>query len=256
MTKVVDCFIFYNELDILKLRLAELYDFVDYFVIVESTNTFAGNTKELFFEKNKGMFETYLDKIVHVVVSDMPNDGNPWNNEYFQRNCIHRGISQLHLQCNDLIIISDCDEIPDSTTLQILKKNHVKKLVALEMDMYYYNLRYQTKEKWYKAKILPFSEYQKIETCEKIRSSLPNFNVKNGGWHFSYFGDVAFIKNKIQQFSHQEFNTAQFLNEEKIKKQMETGGDLFFRKNHDLKRIEEKSNKYLPQNVHILHQYR
>ena len=65
--KIVDCFIFYNELKMLKFRLKYLYNYVDHFVLVESTKTFTGTPKPLFFQNNKHEFLEYLDKIIHVV---------------------------------------------------------------------------------------------------------------------------------------------------------------------------------------------
>ena len=58
-----DCFLFFNEYDILELRLKELYDTVDYFVIVEGTHTHIGNPKESNFEKYKARYEPYMEKI-------------------------------------------------------------------------------------------------------------------------------------------------------------------------------------------------
>ena len=113
--KIIDCFIFYNELDLLKYRLNLLNNIVDYFIIVESTHTFIGKEKKLFFNENKHLFENFADKIIHIIVDDLPykyNDvnisrNNVWNNEFFQRNAISRGINYIKdLAQSDLIIIS------------------------------------------------------------------------------------------------------------------------------------------------------
>ena len=68
---IVDCFTFYNELEMLYYRLSLLNDYVDHFVLVESNQTFAGNTKRLFYNENKHLFEKYNHKIIHVTV-DLP----------------------------------------------------------------------------------------------------------------------------------------------------------------------------------------
>ena len=73
--KIIDCFIFYNELKMLLFRLSELNEYVDYFIIVESTFTFTGNKKDLFFKNNASMFESFKEKIIHIIVDDMPNNG-------------------------------------------------------------------------------------------------------------------------------------------------------------------------------------
>lgn len=253
--KIVDCFIFYNELDMLEFRLKELNDVVDYFVLVESTLTFMSNPKELYYEKNKLRFDKYKDKIIHIIVEDMIRDRNPWRNEYFQRNCIDRGIKKLNLDSKDIIIIADCDEVPDSNTLMLYKNKGVENIFNLEMDLYYYNLTCKHNNKWTGTKILSYEKYLKINSPQKIRS-INGLNIKKGGWHLSYFGDVNFIKNKIKEFSHQEFNSPEYLNERIIKKKMDNYEDLFFRKGEKLKRIKLEDNEYLPNNVDLLNRYK
>ena len=102
--KIYDAFTFQNELDLLELRLEELSDVVDYFVLVEATKTFRNNDKPLFFHKNKTRYTKFLDKIIHVIVDDMPGGDDPWSREYHQRNCITRGLTNLKEE--DLVIIS------------------------------------------------------------------------------------------------------------------------------------------------------
>ena len=102
---LIDCFIFYNELDILEYRLNLLKDIVDYFVLVESKFTFTGNPKELYFDKNKERFKNF--KIKSIIIDDMPyvNPTPPqvWKNEKFQRNCISHAFEDIN--DDDYIII-------------------------------------------------------------------------------------------------------------------------------------------------------
>ena len=94
--KIVDGFIFYNELDLLSYRLNILNDVVDYFVLVESSHTFMGREKECLFEKNKNLFSKFKNKIIHIATEDFPfkqpnidtSKNEQWQNEYFQRNLI------------------------------------------------------------------------------------------------------------------------------------------------------------------------
>ena len=118
--KLLDTFIFYNELDLLLYRLSTLYDVIDHFVIVESTLTFTGKQKPLYYQENISKFERFSDKIIYILVDDLIEEKNiniknkdQWRNEYHQRNSIDKGISLLNLNNDDLIIISDVDEIPD-----------------------------------------------------------------------------------------------------------------------------------------------
>ena len=75
---LVDCFIFYNEIDVLKKRLRYLDGVVDKFVLVESTVTHRGEEKKLFFDENKKEFEEWSGRIIHVIIRDNPTDKDPW----------------------------------------------------------------------------------------------------------------------------------------------------------------------------------
>ena len=253
--KIVDCFIFYNELDLLTYRFNLLNNVVDYFVIVESTHTFVGKEKKLFFNENKHLFENFSNKIIHIIVDDFPykndnvNIGNNdvWNNEFFQRNAISRGINCIDdLQQSDLIIISDLDEIPDPRTLDEIKKGNITvDINTLEMDLYYYNLNTRFQFKWSPCKIISYKKYNELKiSCSDIRGT-PCSAILNGGWHLSYFGDKYFIQNKIQNFSHQELNTCEYTDLEKIEKRMQNNGDLYNR-NYNIEKIKIEDNTYLP----------
>jgi beta-1,4-mannosyl-glycoprotein beta-1,4-N-acetylglucosaminyltransferase len=257
--KIIDCFTFYNELDMLKFRLEELYDTVDFFVIVEATQTFSGNVKTLNYENNKHLFAKYETKIIYVIVDDMPGGGDAWPREKCQRCAIDRGLSHLDLNDDDIITVTDLDEIFSKHVLQNLKniglQNNVYKP---SFDMYYYNLECKARLKWYHPKVLNYWTYKNIcnRNCEQIRHWGHGIDIPGtSGWHFSYFGDVEFIKNKIQNFSHQEFNNNTYLNSDKIVEQIKKCDDLFFRDNKNTHWFEYcaiKDNKFLPDNYQML----
>ena len=228
MIKIIDCFIFYNELDLLTYRLNLLNNIVDYFIIVESTHTFIGKEKPLFYNENKHLFENFNNKIIHIIVNDFPykypnvNIGNNdvWNNEFCQRNAISRGINCINnLSNSDVIIISDLDEIPDPNTLDKIKKGDIiVDFNTLEMDFYYYNLNTRFNDKWQSCKIISCKKYNELNiTCNELRLKHSS-KILSGGWHLSYFGDKYFIQNKIQNFSHQELNNNEYTDLEKIEK--------------------------------------
>ena len=247
MRKVIDAFIFYNELAMLEYRLKTLYDYVDFFIIVESTHSFAGNQKPLYFNQYKNKFTPYFDKIIHIVVSDMPNNDNAWDNEHHQRRCIHRGIEILSLKDDDLIIISDVDEIPNVNMLKDIKESGLRWPHNLDMDMYYYNLTCKYLKVWALAKITPFSFYKIKNDPQYLRNQDFKGSLSLAGWHLSFFGDVNFIKNKIKNFSHQEFNKDEFLNDETINTNIMNCKDVFFRDDvHKFKKIEISENNFLP----------
>ena len=253
--KIVDCFIFYNEFDLLTYRLKLLNDVVDYFVLVESRHTFVGKEKSLFYNENKQLFERFNHKIIHVIVDDFPHKypninietGEQWTNERFQRNCISRGIDKLKLQPTDIITITDVDEIPNPSILENIKTNALSISVnILEMDFYYYNLNTRMNDKWHHAKILTFQKYTELNmTCDNIR--MCNYPIIVGaGWHLSYFGNEKFIKNKLENFSHQEYNKSEFTNEKLIEERIKNKSDLFGRNGISMTNIPIRNNNNLP----------
>jgi beta-1,4-mannosyl-glycoprotein beta-1,4-N-acetylglucosaminyltransferase len=254
--KIIDCFTFYNELELLNYRLNLLKDVVDYFIIVESTHTHVGHEKKLYFNENQNLFLNFKDKIIHIIVDDFKhkqpnvdtNKGEQWVNEKHQRNCIKRGLEKITLDDNDIIVITDLDEVPDpNTLLQIKITNEKIRVCSLEQDLYYYNLNTRYQDKWYKAKIISYAILNDSNiTCDDIRMQINNPIIKKGGWHLSYFGDKYFIQNKLQEFTHQEFNDDRYTNVYNIQKNIDSNSDLFGRHWERVCRIELKDNNYLP----------
>lgn len=254
---IIDCFTFYNELEMLKFRLKELNDVVDYFVIVEANHSHNKNIKELFFDTNKNLYSKYLDKIIHIIVDDMPNTNNAWDNENHQRRCIDRGIKQLKLSDDDTILITDLDEIPDPETINKIKLKEIiiDDAYALMQDFYYYNINTKHKKKWDPwPKVVDYKSYIKKynSDCQKIRKLKKQKRIKKGGWHFSYFMDEAAIANKIKNFGHQEFNSTKFTDTEVIAQKIKSGEDLYNRDHEKWNYIDIKDNNYLPNNYKML----
>ena len=113
------------------------------------------------------------------------------------------------------------------------------------MDFYYYNLNTRIKSKWTLCKIISYKKYNELNiSCNDIRKT-SCYAILNGGWHLSYFGDKHFIQNKIQNFSHQEFNTHEYTDLEKIEKRIQNNADLYDR-NLNIETIKIEDNTYLP----------
>lgn len=126
MNKIIDCFTFFNELDLLEIRLKYLYDTVDYFVIVEADSSFNGDSKEMVFKNNIDRFAPFMDKIIFVPIKmkSFENENKvAWKREEYQRNCIQEGIDKLNLKDTDFVLISDVDEIPNKDVLIGFKNN-------------------------------------------------------------------------------------------------------------------------------------
>lgn len=251
--KIIDCFIFYNELDMLKYRIELLSSIVDYFIIVESKYTFSGIEKELYYNNNKELFDNH--KVIHIIEDNAPHifpninieKNEQWINEYYHRNCIKKGIEQLKLKEEDIIIISDLDEIPDPETLKKIKNNEIDVSInCLEQDMYYYNLNSKLMNKWYHSKIMRFKDLNEQNlTISQIRIGFYSI-IFNGGWHLSYFGDKYYIQNKIKNFAHQEYNNPEYNELDKIQEKINESKDIFNRKDNPIQRISINNNNYLP----------
>jgi beta-1,4-mannosyl-glycoprotein beta-1,4-N-acetylglucosaminyltransferase len=247
---VVDSFIFYNELDILECRLKTLNDVVDYFVLVEATKTFMGNDKPLYYLENKDRYSNFNKKIIHVVVDNLKDHTNinttnndQWENERTHRRAIDNGLLQIELDDNDLIIITDVDEIPDPNTISNFKSSLTSGIYTLVMDLYYYNIECKFRDKWTYPKITTYGFY-KIKRDPQYCRELNCYRIDNCGWHLSYFGDKKFIENKIKNFSHCELNRDDIIQniEDKIKNKI----DLFGRSDCVFDYIKKTDNTYLP----------
>jgi beta-1,4-mannosyl-glycoprotein beta-1,4-N-acetylglucosaminyltransferase len=173
--KIYDGFLFFNELDLLEIRLNTLNDVVDHFIIVESSITHSGNDKPFIFEANKERFAQFLDKIIYVKVTDTPNDFtnvpninvksfddecvyNIWKyvlvtktfnrsnqthfgRDFYQKECIKRGM--FNANENDILIFSDIDEIPNPEIIRRLNEFYDEdSLYTFNQNMYcyYFNL--------------------------------------------------------------------------------------------------------------------
>ena len=261
--KIIDCFIFYNELDLLNYRLNILAPYVDYFVIVEATHTFTGKEKPLIYNDNKHLFQKFANKIIHFVVDDMPfiypnidfEKKEQWTNEYHQRNRIDKAIKTINLQDDDILLITDLDEIPDPRVINEIRNAaniHTilqAEVISLRMDLYYNNLTLKSKEYWTHPKMISYNVYKNISStmsCNDIRTIGEIFSIENAGWHLSYFGDCNFIKNKLNNFSHQEYNKELFTSEENIIKSIDEGRDLFNRESECFLQIPINKNTNLP----------
>ena len=258
---IFDCFIYYNEMELLELRLNTLNHLVDYFVLVESNKTFTNKDKEFHFENNKDKFQKFLDRIIHVKVEDAPGSDKAWVREAHQRNCIMRGLKDC--RPDDLIIISDVDEIPNPRALNLflqnrltprvpgssVKKNPFKLFmnlywridggdnllnrshVVFEQDLFYYFVNCKTNAKWRGSILTRFKNISLPARLRDLRDVLPG--LPNGGWHFSYLGGADRIIDKIKAFSHTEMDRPEFTSVESVEKRIKNGQDLFCREKID-----------------------
>jgi beta-1,4-mannosyl-glycoprotein beta-1,4-N-acetylglucosaminyltransferase len=255
--KIIDCFIFYNETDLLDYRLEILKETVDTFVLIEATRTHVGIHKDLNF--NPDNYRNF--NIVSFIDDDFPyhdvdvSKQQQWVNENHQRDCIDAVIKKLNLSGDDIIIISDIDEIPDPRTIKGLRTFDLQPgIYSLEQDLYYCTLKSLANDKWNYAKLMKYRDYlfSGMTPSDLRFRKQSDFVIKNGGWHLSYFGDPEFIANKIQNFTHQEYNDPKFTDTDKIIERIQSGRDLFDRGDVKLTLMDMDTNGYLPYRWYLL----
>ena len=256
---VYDCFTFFNELDLLEIRLNVLKDVVDKFVLCEATFTHQGKPKPLHYEENKARFAAFHDKIIHIVVDNPPAnpDGSSWLLENYQRNALARGLEQC--TPHDVVMVSDLDEIP--TPDMVTKYKDVKGIKIFRQRAFYYfiNCINATNDGSYRWNGTTMANYNKAISPQDLRNvSIDYLNVMNtsglvkvycwirlffkklnkwdkviivndGGWHFSFLGGVEKIISKVEAFAHVEYNKDAFKSAESIEKAIENGEDIFGR---------------------------
>jgi beta-1,4-mannosyl-glycoprotein beta-1,4-N-acetylglucosaminyltransferase len=232
---VIDVFPFFNELELLELRLRILSPFVDQFVLVECPQTFSGKPKPLYFQENQSLFSAWREKIVHYVINDpieSPGDlanrlqsydlsfldrwilertatseltfGDfHWKQEFFQKESIRKALPPL--KDTDVIFWGDLDEVwnprmefPWSEEL----------LYRLKQDVYLYWMNNKSNELWTSPVFTAFKNLdgRSLNDLRMNSAGLEVHVIPNGGWHFSYQGGANRIRLKLESYGHQEFN--------------------------------------------------
>lgn len=248
---VIDCIPFFNELDILKLRLHILDPLVDRFVIEEATHTFSGLPKELCFEKNREMFEEFLPKITYLVVDNSPEEISTHERDKFQKNALAKALTDASDE--DVLILSDVDEIPNPVVLhELVKRFDPDKIYHLAQRNFYCYLNMEEisgnllsitgefpgveRRMWLGTKVFAkknIPESGIIDLREISPEDPRSVRVADGGWHFGYMGschetDVSRrVGTKVVAAAHQEYNTEDVLAE--VKDRLILGEDIFGR---------------------------
>jgi beta-1,4-mannosyl-glycoprotein beta-1,4-N-acetylglucosaminyltransferase len=235
---IYDCFQYFNEDHMVDLRLNILNKYVDFFVISESTKTHQGKDKQINFDIKK--FSKFKDKIKFIVadynkeIKFKKHIGGESPIEQHQRNSLIKGIEDASPE--DIIILSDSDEIPDLTKLKEINKN--KKFIAFSQKMFMYKINLQNidESNWIGSKI---TKKKYITTMQNLRNlkfkkypfwriDKRNLQIISGGWHFSFLQTPEQILKKIKSFSHGEFNINN-VNEKIIEEKILKNEDIFGR---------------------------
>ncbi|KKU88104.1 hypothetical protein A3A64_00810 [Candidatus Gottesmanbacteria bacterium RIFCSPLOWO2_01_FULL_48_11] len=237
--KIFDCFLFFNELELLELRLMTLHDVVDYFVLVEANKTFTDKPKDFLFEKNKKSYKKYLNKIIHVKVEDTPmldRAKNAWAIEEWQRNCITRGLATA--KDEDRVIVSDVDEIPDPDRVMQVKDSNTP--VTFKQCLFYYFVNCWGGRDWNGSVMTPYKNMMVPYRLKGLARKGLN-RIKNSGWHYTYMGGVKNIRLKLNNLSDAYTRRDQVGNDEDILRKIMTQKDLWDEhRAHTLVNIDEK----------------
>ena len=223
---IIDCFPFLNELDLLELRLNELSTLVDKFVICEGTRTFSNKPKELVFPKNRDRFDGFSDRIEYVVLEDYSGIDvqRSWDMEKAQKQ-LAIDVATKDIQVGDLLIFSDCDEIPRAEAIQANIGSEFT-LAMLEMPLFYYYLNCRCiSQIWRRCKLLRVPNNEKIYYTH-VHCFSGDYRITNAGWHFSYLGDIEY---KINSSTHTEFAKPPYNTPEYIEECVRECRDLFNR---------------------------
>ena len=234
--KIFDCFMYFDEEVVLDIRLNVLDKYVDYFVIVESKFTHKGDKRDLKFNPKK--FEKFKNKIIYLIYDKEPeniykildeDNENEKSTKYIlnamyrengQRNFILNGLDKSNDE--DMILISDVDEIPNLENLKLNKINH--KIILFKQDMFYYKFNLKlpnlvwTGTKACKKKYLKSPQWLRnikdkkfsIFRLDTLFSKTKYINVKFieiGGWHFTNIKTATEIEHKLKSYlHHREFD--------------------------------------------------
>lgn len=279
MRKIYDCFIFFNEFDLLELRLNVLDPYVDYFVLCEASKTHSGKSKPYLFDENKERYSKFLHKIIHIKIDDIPDDfsnlptikdeesfdgkcvkqihdfinNTPlfnkqteahYGRDFFQKESIRRGLE--HCNDDDIIISSDCDEIPNPEVLKKVDKFiNQYQFFTFNQTTYYYYLN-MLKERNWKGSRMGLYKNLKDYSYNQLRAQ-SNCEIAEGGWHFSFMGGDEGVKTKIESYSHQELNIPNIINS--ISNNISNNTDPFFRGQLQQVEIDNTYPKYLVSNI-------
>lgn len=266
---IYDCFQFFNELDILKMRMNIMSPYVDKFVVAESTVTFSGIDKPLYYAEHKDMYKEFEEKVIHVVIDDTPMDTTPFLRDSHQKCAVARGV--VDANPDDIIIFSDVDEIPNPEAVKAVLENFdPTKIYALAQRNFYCYVDMEettgnllsitgefpgvsgTDRKWLGTKICTRAMLDTF-TTEQLRDKVNQeymVRVPNGGWHFSYMGGdsktsaTKRVQHKIQSAAHQEYNKREYL--WKVRSNIKNHKDILGREsNFEIVPIDDSFPEYL-----------
>ena len=229
--KIYDCFTYFDEDELLEIRLNELNKFVDYFIIVEAGETHQGKKKMKCINEN--LLKKFGKKVRYFFLENLLKNQSAWTNENYQRNCVTNGLYDA--KDEDIIIISDIDEIPNLKNINLTEVNN--KFVIFQQQIFYYkfNLLYPNIS-WYGSRVCKRKNFISPQWLRNVKHRkypfwrLDTFFSKNkysdihivndGGWHFTNIKSAEDIEKKLLNYAHHYEFEQSGLNANDIKKKI------------------------------------
>lgn len=247
---IYDCFPFFNELELLEIRLHELDPVVDRFVLVEATRTFQKQAKPLYYADNRERFSAFADKIIHIVVDKFPGFFSkfrvptPWDYDNYQKDQVVKGLRGCAPE--DVIIISDVDEIPRADRVAEYKDTPGTKVFQQRLFNYFLNCaavqgpqaRHLVEKNgfvyWRGSVMVDYRDFSSFKKVRMLRDRQgPGIHqIEEGGWHFSFIGDWQKIRYKLDAWAHakeDKYNPDYLQDPARLQQIISQGEDLFGR---------------------------
>lgn len=219
MPRIIDAFYYNGEVDILQMRLNILDKYVDEFIILEADKTFSGIPKSYYLERDKSSWKPWEHKIkTFLITSDIwekyyeiaksspnTNGADHWKTEFMMKECMKDALT--HLSDEDVVFISDCDEIWDPKSLIDLPVWSIygERSYRIKQKVYVYQYDLRSNEEWAGTLLAKYKNI-KNEVLNHLR--VWNHPRIGDGWHFTSMGGIEAVRKKLNdQYTEQSYNT-------------------------------------------------
>ncbi|KAI4382468.1 hypothetical protein MLD38_008430 [Melastoma candidum] len=225
--RVYDAVLFSNELDILTIRWKELYPYVSQFVLLESNSTFTGFRKPLFFASNRDRFKFVEPRLTYGTIAGRFMKGeNPFVEEAYQRVALDQLLKIAGISDDDLLIMSDVDEIPSRHTINLLRWcDDIPPILHLRLKNYLYSFEFLQDDNSWRASV---HRYQTGRTKYAHYRQTDDL-LADAGWHCSFcFRHISEFIFKMRAYSHfDRVRFTHYLNPKRVQRLICKGSDLF-----------------------------
>ncbi|KAL1314763.1 hypothetical protein HN51_041585 [Arachis hypogaea] len=225
--RVFDAVLFSNEIDMLTIRWNEMYPYITQFVLLESNSTFTGLMKPLVFARNRSKFKFVEPRLTYGVIGGrFKKRENPFVEEAYQRVALDQLLRIAGIEDDDLLIMSDVDEIPSAHTINLLRWcDDIPSVLHLQLRNYLYSYEFFVDNKSWRASIHRYvpgkTRYAHYRQGELLLS--------DAGWHCSFcFRHISQFIFKMKAYSHTDrVRFSRYLSPERIQDIICRGADLF-----------------------------